>query len=86
METYLIQPINKDNFQKTLQQKAYTLLSTLEGKRRIAATHIKNSQAQQKKQHDNKLLPVTNEFKIGNKVLLYRTKAKKQWSGKFENK
>ncbi|KAG9297619.1 hypothetical protein G9A89_011134 [Geosiphon pyriformis] len=58
----------------------------LEGKQRIAATHIKHSQAQQKKQHDNKLPPVTNKFKIGNKVLLHRTKAEKQWSGKFENK
>ncbi|KAG9303219.1 hypothetical protein G9A89_003341 [Geosiphon pyriformis] len=58
----------------------------LEGKQQIAATHIEHSQAQQKEWHDNKLPPVTNEFKIGNKVLLHRTKAKKQWSGKFENK
>ncbi|KAG9284577.1 hypothetical protein G9A89_004619 [Geosiphon pyriformis] len=36
--------------------------------------------------HDNKLPPVTNEFKVGNKVLLYRTKAEKQWSEKFEHK
>ncbi|KAG9296541.1 hypothetical protein G9A89_015133 [Geosiphon pyriformis] len=86
METYTIQPINKDNFQETLQQRTYTLLSTLEEKQQIAATHIKHSQAQQKKRHDKKLPPVTNGFKIGNKVLLHRTKAEKQWSGKFENK
>ncbi|KAG9291122.1 hypothetical protein G9A89_012994 [Geosiphon pyriformis] len=55
-------------------------------KRQIAATHIEHSQAQQKERHDNKLPSVTNEFKIGNKVLLHRTKAEKQWSGKFENK
>ncbi|KAG9294038.1 hypothetical protein G9A89_021206 [Geosiphon pyriformis] len=55
-------------------------------KKRFTATHIEHSQAQQKEQHDDKLLSVTNKFKIGNKVLLYRTKAEKQWSGKFENK
>ncbi|KAG9305733.1 hypothetical protein G9A89_005131 [Geosiphon pyriformis] len=32
METYPIQPIDKNNFQETLQQRAYTLLSTLERK------------------------------------------------------
>ncbi|KAG9284157.1 hypothetical protein G9A89_022931 [Geosiphon pyriformis] len=58
----------------------------LEGKQRIAATHIKYSQAQQKEWHDDKLSPVTNGFKIRNKVLLHRIKAEKQWSGKFENK
>ncbi|KAG9292898.1 hypothetical protein G9A89_016260 [Geosiphon pyriformis] len=42
--------------------------------------------AQQKEWHDNKLPSVINELKIGNKVLLHRTKAEKQWSGKFENK
>ncbi|KAG9286041.1 hypothetical protein G9A89_022718 [Geosiphon pyriformis] len=66
--------------------QVYTLLSTLEEKRRIAATHIEHSQAQQKERHDNKLPPITNEFKIGNKVFLHRTKTEKQWSGKFENK
>ncbi|KAG9296321.1 hypothetical protein G9A89_014913 [Geosiphon pyriformis] len=30
--------------------------------------------------------PVTNKFKVGNKVLLHRTKTEKQWSGKFKNK
>ncbi|KAG9286434.1 hypothetical protein G9A89_014600 [Geosiphon pyriformis] len=71
---------------KTLQKRAYTFLSTLEGKRHIAATHIEHSQALQKERHDSKLPPVTNKFKVGNKVLLYRTKAEKQWSGKFEHK
>ncbi|KAG9292934.1 hypothetical protein G9A89_016296 [Geosiphon pyriformis] len=86
VETYSVQPINKENFQETLQRRAYLLLSTLEGKKRIAATHIEHFQAQQKERHDNKLPPITNEFKIGNKVFLYRTKAEKQWSEKFENK
>ncbi|KAG9301369.1 hypothetical protein G9A89_018041 [Geosiphon pyriformis] len=86
VETYPVQPINKKNFQKTLQRRAYTLLSILEGKRHIAAIDIEHSQVLQKERHDNKLLPVTNEFKVGNKVLLHRTKAKKQWSGKFEHK
>ncbi|KAG9305118.1 hypothetical protein G9A89_007758 [Geosiphon pyriformis] len=67
-------------------RRVYTLLSILKGKRRIAATHIEHSQAQQKEWHDDKLPSVTNKFKIGNKVFLYRTKAEKQWSGKFENK
>ncbi|KAG9293900.1 hypothetical protein G9A89_019238 [Geosiphon pyriformis] len=52
----------------------------------ITATHIEHSQAQQKERHDDKLPSVINKFKIGNKVLLHRTKAEKQWSGKFENK
>ncbi|KAG9285001.1 hypothetical protein G9A89_009811 [Geosiphon pyriformis] len=86
VETYPAQPIDKNNFQETLQRRAYTLLSTLERKQRIAATHIEHSQAQQKERHNNKLPPITNKFKVGNKVLLHRTKAEKQWSGKFENK
>ncbi|KAG9291079.1 hypothetical protein G9A89_012951 [Geosiphon pyriformis] len=86
VETYPVQPINEENFQETLQRRAYTLFTTLEGKKKIAATHIEHSQAQQKKRHDNKLLLITNEFKVENKVLLHRTKAEKQWSGKFENK
>ncbi|KAG9300052.1 hypothetical protein G9A89_018329 [Geosiphon pyriformis] len=77
VETYPAQPIDENNFQETLQQRAYTLLT---------ATHIEHSQAQQKEWHDDKLPSVTNKFKIGNKVLLHRTKAKKQWNGKFENK
>ncbi|KAG9294906.1 hypothetical protein G9A89_003246 [Geosiphon pyriformis] len=63
VETYPVQPINEENFQETLQKRVYTLLSTLEGKRRIAATYIEHSQAQQKKRHDNKLPPITSEFK-----------------------
>ncbi|KAG9302624.1 hypothetical protein G9A89_007328 [Geosiphon pyriformis] len=86
VETYPAQLIDENNFQETLQRRAYTLLSTLEGKQQIAATHIEHSQAQQKERHDDKLHSVTNKFKIGNKVLLHRTKAEKQWSGKFENK
>ncbi|KAG9298672.1 hypothetical protein G9A89_012740 [Geosiphon pyriformis] len=45
VEIYPAQPINENNFQEMLQQRAYTLLSTLEEKRRIAATHIEHSQA-----------------------------------------
>ncbi|KAG9306581.1 hypothetical protein G9A89_004778 [Geosiphon pyriformis] len=86
VETYPVQPITEENLQKTLQRRAYTFFSTLEGKRYIAATHIENLQAQQKERHNNKLSPVTNKFKVGNKVLLHQTKAKKQWSGKFEHK
>ncbi|KAG9294010.1 hypothetical protein G9A89_019348 [Geosiphon pyriformis] len=59
---------------KTISRKCFT------------ATYIEHSQAQQKEWHDDKLPPVTNEFKIGNKVLLYRTKAEKQWNEKFKNK
>ncbi|KAG9302261.1 hypothetical protein G9A89_008752 [Geosiphon pyriformis] len=86
VKTYPVQPTNKENFQKTLQRKVYTLLSTLEGKRHIAATYIEHSQVQQKERHDNKLPPVTNEFKVENKVFLHRTKTEKQWSKKFEHK
>ncbi|KAG9295273.1 hypothetical protein G9A89_004168 [Geosiphon pyriformis] len=39
----------------------------LKEKQRIAATHIEHSQTQQKEWHDNKLPPVTNNFKVGNK-------------------
>ncbi|KAG9294188.1 hypothetical protein G9A89_021547 [Geosiphon pyriformis] len=86
VETYPVQPINEKNFQKTLQRRAYTLFSTLKGKKRIAATYIEHSQAQQKKRHDNKLPLIINKFKVENKVLLHRTKTEKQWSRKFENK
>ncbi|KAG9297994.1 hypothetical protein G9A89_018822 [Geosiphon pyriformis] len=86
VETYPVQPINKKNFQEILQRKAYILLSTLKEKRHIAASHIEHSQALQKEKHDNKLPPVTNKFKVENKVLLHRTKTEKQWSGKFEHK
>ncbi|KAG9299642.1 hypothetical protein G9A89_020813 [Geosiphon pyriformis] len=78
VETYPVQPINKENFQETLQRRAYILFNTLERKRHIVAFHIEHSQALQKERHDNKLPPVTNEFKVRNKVFLYRTKAKKQ--------
>ncbi|KAG9307304.1 hypothetical protein G9A89_017132 [Geosiphon pyriformis] len=44
------------------------------------------SQEKQKKRHNNQLPDKPVEFKIGNKVLLYRTKAEKQWSGKFDPK
>ncbi|KAG9305955.1 hypothetical protein G9A89_016608 [Geosiphon pyriformis] len=86
VESYSMQLINEENFQETLQRRAYTLLSTLKEKRHIAVFYIKHHQVLQKERHNNKLPPVTNEFKVGNKVLLYRTKAKKQWSGKFEHK
>ncbi|KAG9289990.1 hypothetical protein G9A89_010296 [Geosiphon pyriformis] len=86
VETYSVQPINEENFQETLQRRAYTLLSTLKEKKRIAATHIEHSQALQKEKHNNKLPSVINKFKVGNKVLLHRTKTEKQWSGKFEHK
>ncbi|KAG9294691.1 hypothetical protein G9A89_008170 [Geosiphon pyriformis] len=86
VKTYPVQPINEENFQKTLQRRAYTFLSTFEGKRHITATYIEYSQALQKERHDNKLPPITNKFKVGNKVLLHKTKAKKQWSKKFEHK
>ncbi|KAG9305326.1 hypothetical protein G9A89_007821 [Geosiphon pyriformis] len=70
VETYPVQPINEKNFQETLQRRTYTLLSTLKGKRRIAATHIEHSQAQQKERHDNKLPPITHKLKIGDKSSL----------------
>ncbi|KAG9303085.1 hypothetical protein G9A89_005043 [Geosiphon pyriformis] len=44
------------------------------------------SQEKQKKRHDNQLPNKPVEFKIGDKVLLYHTKAEKQWSGKFDPK
>ncbi|KAG9300417.1 hypothetical protein G9A89_010042 [Geosiphon pyriformis] len=77
VETYPAQLIDKNNFQETLQRRAYTLLT---------AIHIEHSQVQQKERHDDKLPSVTNKFKIRNKVLLHRTKTEKQWSRKFENK
>ncbi|KAG9287804.1 hypothetical protein G9A89_017399 [Geosiphon pyriformis] len=67
VETYPMQPINEKNFQETLQKRAYTILSTLEEKKHITAIHIEYSQALQKERHDNKLPPVINKFKIGNK-------------------
>ncbi|KAG9290342.1 hypothetical protein G9A89_007073 [Geosiphon pyriformis] len=65
VETYSMQSINEENFQETLQRRAYTFFSTLKRKKHIAATHIEHSQALQKEKHDNKLPSVTNEFKDG---------------------
>ncbi|KAG9284803.1 hypothetical protein G9A89_003726 [Geosiphon pyriformis] len=66
VETYPVQPINEENFQETLQRRAYTFLSTLEGKKRIATTHIEHSQAQQKKDMTTNyhLLPTNLELEI----------------------
>ncbi|KAG9301276.1 hypothetical protein G9A89_012659 [Geosiphon pyriformis] len=44
------------------------------------------SQEKQKERHDNQLLDKPIKFRIEDKVLLHRTKAEKQWSGKFDPK
>ncbi|KAG9302944.1 hypothetical protein G9A89_022361 [Geosiphon pyriformis] len=61
-------------------------METLENKQRRAADNIQKLQEKQKKRHDNQLSDKPVEFKIGDKVLLYHTKVKKQWSGKFDPK
>ncbi|KAG9298584.1 hypothetical protein G9A89_002531 [Geosiphon pyriformis] len=86
VNTYLTEPITEENFQETLLRRTYDLMKTLENKKRKAADNIQKSQEKQKKRHDNQLPDKPVEFKIGDKVLLHCTKAKKQWSGKFDPK
>ncbi|KAG9297330.1 hypothetical protein G9A89_003992 [Geosiphon pyriformis] len=86
VNTYSTEPITEENFQETLLRRTYDLMETLENKRRKAANNIQKAQKKQKKQHDNQLPDKPIEFKIEDKVLLYCTKVKKQWSGKFDPK
>ncbi|KAG9297004.1 hypothetical protein G9A89_008590 [Geosiphon pyriformis] len=78
VNTYPTEPITEDNFQKMLLRRTYDLIETLENKWRKAADNIQKSQKKQKKRHDNQLPEKPVEFKIGDKVLLYCTKAEKQ--------
>ncbi|KAG9288623.1 hypothetical protein G9A89_006724 [Geosiphon pyriformis] len=78
INTYLAKPITEENFQKTLLRRTYNLMETLENKQRRAADNIQKSQEKQKKRHNSQLLNKPVEFKIGDKVLLYHTKAEKQ--------
>ncbi|KAG9294673.1 hypothetical protein G9A89_008152 [Geosiphon pyriformis] len=68
--SYPTETITEENFKATL----------------TAADNISNAQKQQKKRHDNCLSKQLMKFKIGDQVLLYCTKAEKQWSGKFNPK
>ncbi|KAG9302358.1 hypothetical protein G9A89_011784 [Geosiphon pyriformis] len=86
VNTYPTEPITEENFQETLLRRTYDLMKTLENKQRKAADNIQKSQEKQKKRHDNQLPDKPVEFKIGDKVLLYCTKAEKQWSRKFDPK
>ncbi|KAG9293071.1 hypothetical protein G9A89_016433 [Geosiphon pyriformis] len=78
VNTYPTEPITEDNFQKTLLRRTYDLMETLENKQQKTADNIQKSQEKQKKRHDNQLPDKPVEFKIGDKVLLYHTKAEKQ--------
>ncbi|KAG9295109.1 hypothetical protein G9A89_006090 [Geosiphon pyriformis] len=78
VNTYLTEPITEKNFQETLLRRTYDLIETLENKRRKTADNIQKSQEKQKKRHNNQLSNKPVEFKIGDKVLLYCTKAEKQ--------
>ncbi|KAG9298853.1 hypothetical protein G9A89_015874 [Geosiphon pyriformis] len=86
VKTYPTEPITEENFQRILLKRTYDLIETLENKWKKAANNIQKSQKKQKERHNNQLLNKPVEFKIGNKVLLYCIKAKKQWSGKFDPK
>ncbi|KAG9294865.1 hypothetical protein G9A89_003205 [Geosiphon pyriformis] len=78
VNTYLTKPITEENFQETLLRRTYNLMEILENKRKKAANNIQKSQEKQKERHDNQLPDKPIEFKIGDKVLLHRTKAEKQ--------
>ncbi|KAG9286516.1 hypothetical protein G9A89_014682 [Geosiphon pyriformis] len=78
INTYPAKPITEENFQETLLRRTYDLMETLENKQRRAADNIQKSQEKQKERHDSQLLNKPVKFKIGDKVLLYRTKAEKQ--------
>ncbi|KAG9301617.1 hypothetical protein G9A89_016687 [Geosiphon pyriformis] len=64
----------------------YQLIETLENNQKTAANNISHAQERQKERHDKHLSEQSMEFKIGDQVLLHHTKAKKQWSGKFDPK
>ncbi|KAG9301862.1 hypothetical protein G9A89_004541 [Geosiphon pyriformis] len=83
---YSTKTITKENFKATLYYKMYQLMETLENNRKTAADNISNTQKQQKKRHNNCLFEQPIEFKIEDQILLYCTKAEKQWSGKFDPK
>ncbi|KAG9304387.1 hypothetical protein G9A89_019949 [Geosiphon pyriformis] len=78
VNTYPTKPITEDNFWEMLLKRTYNLIETLENKWQRAADNIQKSQEKQKKRHDNQLPDKPVEFKIGDKVLLYCTKAEKQ--------
>ncbi|KAG9295144.1 hypothetical protein G9A89_006125 [Geosiphon pyriformis] len=86
VKTYPTKPITEKNFQRTLLRRTYDLMETLENTQQRAANNIHRSQERQKERHNNQLPEKPVEFKIGDKVLLYHTKAEKQWSGKFDSK
>ncbi|KAG9290626.1 hypothetical protein G9A89_011589 [Geosiphon pyriformis] len=86
ISTYPTEPITKANFQETLLRRTYNLMETLKNRRQKAVDNIQKSQKKQKERHDNQLSDKPVEFKIGDKVLLYCTKVKKQWSEKFDPK
>ncbi|KAG9287852.1 hypothetical protein G9A89_017447 [Geosiphon pyriformis] len=78
VKTYPTEPITKENFQRTLLKKTFDLIKTLENKWQKTADNFQKSQEKQKKRHNNQLPDKPVEFKIGDKVLLHRTKVKKQ--------
>ncbi|KAG9289641.1 hypothetical protein G9A89_014376 [Geosiphon pyriformis] len=84
--SYPTETINEKNFEATLYQRTYQLMETLENNRRTAADNISHAQEQQKERHNKHLSEQPMEFKIGDQVLLYCTKAEKQWNGKFDPK
>ncbi|KAG9287157.1 hypothetical protein G9A89_003005 [Geosiphon pyriformis] len=64
----------------------YQLMETLENNQRTVADNISHAQERQKERHNKHLSEQPMEFKIGDQVLLYCTKAEKQWSRKFDPK
>ncbi|KAG9290968.1 hypothetical protein G9A89_011118 [Geosiphon pyriformis] len=77
VKTYPTEPITKENFQRTLLKKTYDLIETLENTWQRAADNIQKLQEKQKERHNNQLPEKPVEFKIGDKILLYRTKTEK---------
>ncbi|KAG9291691.1 hypothetical protein G9A89_022110 [Geosiphon pyriformis] len=78
VRTYPTKSITEENFQRTLLRKTYDLMETLENKWQKAADNIQKLQEKQKERHNNQLPDKPVEFKIGDKVFLHHTKAKKQ--------
>ncbi|KAG9297035.1 hypothetical protein G9A89_001536 [Geosiphon pyriformis] len=83
---YPTETINEENFETTLHQRTYQLMEMLENNQRTTVNNISHTQERQKERHDKHLSEQPMEFKIGDQVLLHRTKAEKQWSGKFDPK
>ena len=75
---------NDGNFETDLNIRIYESIYVINDKRLQAKENIEIAQEKQKQRHDQNL--PQNEYNTGDKVLVYRSRLDKQWSGKLEPK